>query len=342
MVDKRMVVWSSLVSSRPVFAAVVATAAAVVTVALIFYKKKPKIFELVGEVSALYCYPIKSCAGITNNIAFCTKLGIRMSNAMDRHFLIIRENGDFITQRQIAKMAHVKTSIKNQELQLEAEGMPELRVPLYPELDEHEIIPCRIWKNNVKAQVCGDDAAAWLSTYLGEEGLRLVVYMPGVTARQSPTTNALSSDQVAFPDESPYHLTTEESLADLNKRIEHKSDGDITIENFRPNIVVKGTKEPWDEDTWAELKIGKDVRLRVLEPCGRCTLTTVDPDKLEKRADGEPLKTLRSFRLFPEVNATAPLFAVYAGLDKGGRIKIGDPVYAVRGDGLGVKISPGI
>lgn len=329
-----MVVWSSLVNSRLVLvavgAAVVAAVVGPVVLPYLFAKLKPKTFELVGEVSALYCYPIKSCGGITNNIAFCTKSGLRMSNAMDRYFLIIRENGDFITQRQVAKMAHVKTSIKNQELQLEAEGMPELRVALYPELDEHEIVPCRIWKNNVKAQYCGDEAADWLSMYLGEEGLRLVVYMPGVTLRQSSTTNALPSDLVAFPDESPYHLTTEESLADLNQRIENKSDGEITMENFRPNIVVKGTKKPWDEDRWTCLKIGKKLTMRVLAPCDRCVLTTVNPKKAERRPDEEPLKTLRKFRIDNNISKTAPLFGIFLAVDVENVIQVGDPVYAIR------------
>lgn len=53
--------------------------------------------------------------------------------------------------------------------------------------------------------------------------------------------------QIAFPDKSPYHLATEESLADLNSRIETSPNGKITMNNFRPTIIIKGTKKPWDE-----------------------------------------------------------------------------------------------
>lgn len=52
---------------------------------------------------------------------------------------------------------------------------------------------------------------------------------------------------MAFPDESPYHIATEESLDNLRSRIESSTDGQINMNNFRPNIVIQGTKGPWDE-----------------------------------------------------------------------------------------------
>ncbi|XP_059162827.1 mitochondrial amidoxime reducing component 2-like [Physella acuta] len=323
-----MVQWSSFTNSR--YLTLAATAVTAIAASVYFtMKKKKKVYELVGEVSGLYCYPIKSCAGIKGDVAFCSSTGLVVSGVKDRHFLIVRPNGDFITQRQIAKMASIKTSVDGQDLILDADGMASLKVSLSPKLDESKIIHCRIWKSTLDAQDCGEEASSWISSVLGEEGLKLVVFIPGLSKRQSSTKNALAKDKVAFPDESPYHLATEESLADLNSRIEKSSSGEITVNNFRPNILIKGTKEAWDEDNWSYLKIGES-EMRVLAPCDRCILTTVDPNKNERREDGEPLKTLRSFRIFSEVSSTAPLFGIFAAVDMENSIKVGDPVYAVR------------
>ena len=53
---------------------------------------------------------------------------------------------------------------------------------------------------------------------------------------KSKATDKLNSIvlQVAFADLSPYVLTTESSLADLNSKLIKK----LPMENFRPNIVV--------------------------------------------------------------------------------------------------------
>uniref|UniRef100_A0A0B6Z492 MOSC domain-containing protein n=1 Tax=Arion vulgaris TaxID=1028688 RepID=A0A0B6Z492_9EUPU len=323
-----MVEWSSLLVSKVTISAVAITAAIVAAVVLLSKRKLQKKFELVGQVSALNCYPIKSCGGITNNVGFCTVSGIRMSNAIDRHFVIVRPNGDFVTQRQIPLLAGVKISTDSHDLVLNANDMPEIRVPLQPKLDRKKVVPCRVWKRQLEAQDCGQEVASWISEYVKED-LKLLVLVPGLELRQSPTTNAISKDQVAFPDESPYHLATEESLTDLQSRIAKSPDGLITMNNFRPNIVIKGTSKPWDEDTWLYLKIGKNLRMRVLAPCDRCLLTTVNPEKYARRGDDEPLKTLRGFRMFPELSKS-PMFGIFAGVDVENTVRVGDPVYALR------------
>ncbi|KAH9504652.1 Mitochondrial amidoxime reducing component 2 [Bulinus truncatus] len=326
-----MVNWSSLSDHWLVVAGITATTAAVLTSALLLYKGKKREFVYVGRVSGLHGYPIKSCKGIATDEAVCTSEGLQLSGVIDRHFLIIRSDGDFITQRQIIKMAGVKTSVENLELILEATDMPRIKISTNPELDEDKLVPCRIWDSQLQALDCGPEAGQWLSQYLKEDGLKLVCLVPGLELRAARCVKAEQKDKVAFPDRAPYLIATEESLQDLNARMGPSQDGPITMNNFRPTIIIKGCEKAWDEDNWTHLRIGQQVYLRILEPCGRCLLTTVDPEKMEKRLDGEPLKTLRGFRMFPEVHATAPLFGTYAALDASGPVQVGDPVYAVKG-----------
>jgi uncharacterized protein YcbX len=56
---------------------------------------------------------------------------------------------------------------------------------------------------------------------------------------------------------------------------------------FRPNLVIEGS-EAYAEDSWKRIRIG-DVEFRVVKPCARCILTTIDPQTGERSADREPL-----------------------------------------------------
>lgn len=56
-----------------------------------------------------------------------------------------------------------------------------------------------------------------------------------------------------------------------------------------------GVSKPHQEDGWSYVRIGEAV-FRNVKLCARCVFTTVDPDKGEKDANMEPLKTLRSYR----------------------------------------------
>lgn len=75
-------------------------------------------------------------------------------------------------------------------------------------------------------------------------------------------------------------------MNDLNEKI------DISVHNFRPSVIVDCPT--FAEDSWNWIKIG-DVVFQVIKPCTRCVLTTINPETGERRADGEPLKTLRAY-----------------------------------------------
>ena len=61
-----------------------------------------------------------------------------------------------------------------------------------------------------------------------------------------------------------FMLTSESSLKDLNSRLKRH----VTLDRFRSNIVVRGVKQPYDEDDWAYVRIG-GVVMRRLKPCDR-------------------------------------------------------------------------
>jgi uncharacterized protein YcbX len=93
----------------------------------------------------------------------------------------------------------------------------------------------------------------------------------------------------AFSDGFPLLLVNQASLDDLSVRAGRA----LPVERFRPNLVVTGLPA-WAEDELQVLQVGQ-VTLRLVKPCTRCSITTVDP--VAGSFDGdEPLRTLRGFR----------------------------------------------
>lgn len=93
------------------------------------------------------------------------------------------------------------------------------------------------------------------------------------------------------------------------------------IRRLRPNILVGGVAG-MDETSWpgAELHIGEAV-IRLDSRRGRCPMTTVDPDTLDR--DPEVLRDIgRRFQ---------GRLALNAEVARPGRIRVGDPVVLVRG-----------
>ncbi len=145
-----------------------------------------------------------------------------------------------------------------------------------------------IWRSKgVQAIDQGDTAAKWFSDWLGTS-VRLVHMAAGYLRKLNEKYAINNDDHTGFADGYPILLTSEESLEDLNMRL----DTPVPMNRFRPNIVVKGC-EPFAEDTWGRIRIGK-IEMAVVKPCARCVVTTIDKDTLQKSK--EPLKTLASYR----------------------------------------------
>ncbi|XP_041353379.1 mitochondrial amidoxime reducing component 2-like [Gigantopelta aegis] len=288
-------------------------------------------FKLVGQVTSLTMFPVKSCSGYSVQSAECTRLGLRQSEVTDRHFLVIKPNGEFLHQRVQPRMALIKVSPCGDQLEINAPGMPPIKVSKDQLIDKSKVKPCRVWAANLEGLDCGDEVAEWFSTFLNMSGLRLLYSAPGLTKKDmtevtyKPWGNpSVTGDMAAYSDFGGYLIVSENSVHDLNRRLSSP----VTFRNFRPNIVVR-TDAAFQEDTWLEIKVGDTVRMRMLDYCTRCTMTTVDPELGVKSSDGEPLKTLKSFRCFAPYG-TFPCFGVNATVDVTGPVRIGDPVYAIQ------------
>jgi uncharacterized protein len=232
------------------------------------------------HLSALYRYPVKSLAGQSLQQVQLDACGL----AADRRWMLVDREGRFLSQRELPRMTLITPRLEPQGVFLQAPEMPGLGVS-YPD-EEAERIKVRVWGDVCMAQLGDDSAHAWLSDFLGM-ACRLV-YMPEETVRPVDPDYALAQDRTAFADGFPLLLISQASLDDLNQRLAEP----LPMLRFRPNLVVEGCT-PYAEDEWRRIRIG-ELTLRVVKPCSRCKITTVDPYTAE--TGSEPLKTLASYR----------------------------------------------
>ena len=224
------------------------------------------------HIQSLHVYPLKSARGI--DLAQ-SKIGPR-GLLHDRHWMLIDAAGRFITQRTQPILATLTTAITTDGLTLSHPQVGEINItqpePLGFGLPRRRV---SIWRREHAALDAGDAAADYFSRLLGFEA-RLV-----------------SALEANFPDGYPLLVCNAASLADLNARLP----APLPMNRFRPNLVLQGL-EPWDEDRIAELVIGS-VRLRLVKPCTRCVITSLD--QMTGSSDIDPLPVLRRFRYDAEL-----------------------------------------
>lgn len=233
------------------------------------------------QVSSLIYYPIKACRGFEVPVSDVTRMGL----AHDRRMMVVTPEGHFLTQREYPRLALVTPTLDSSSMSLSAPNFDSLRVSLYT---SGTPVPVTIWRSkNVEAVDQGDEAAHWFSDWLGVN-VRLVHIADGFIRHINEKYAVNADDHTGFADGYPILIASEESLADLNSRLETP----LPMNRFRPNVVVHGC-DAFAEDTWKRIRVG-DVELAVVKQCARCVVTTIDKDTLTKSR--EPLKTLNTFR----------------------------------------------
>jgi hypothetical protein len=206
--------------------------------------------------------------------------------------MVVDGDGRFVTAREHPRLVLVTPTLEGGVIRLAAPGMPDLVVPV-PDPGDTGLAPVRVWSSQLDAAMAIDEAGQWLSKVAGMD-VRLV-YLDDPTRRATNRDYSKDGDVVSFADGYPLLLASEESLERLNEWIadgKHAAEGPLPMTRFRPNVIVAGAAA-FAEDGWHLVRIG-DVRFRVAKPCGRCVLTTVDPDTAVKGK--EPLATLARHR----------------------------------------------
>jgi len=232
-------------------------------------------------LASLIYYPIKACRGFDVYASNVERMGLER----DRRMMVVTPEGHFLTQREHPRLALVTPTLEPGSVTLSAPGYDSMRVPLQT---NGTPVSVNIWRSqNVHAIDQGEEAAQWFSEWL-RVPVRLVHIADGYVRNVNPFYAVNEDDHTGFADGYPILIASEESLADLNSRLETP----VPMNRFRPNVVVRGC-DSFAEDTWKRIRIG-EVEMAIVKPCGRCVVTTIDKETLAQSK--EPLKTLNKFR----------------------------------------------
>lgn len=256
----------------------------------------------------IYIYPIKSLGGNRVETCLAEERGLKY----DRRWMLVDQNGRFLSQREHPSLALLKTEMTDSGIQVHHKEIPSFNilVPFEPQTDQFRQVT--IWGDKVPAQLVDKRIGKWFSKQLGQDCE--LVFMPESTQRKVDPAYAINHESVSFADGMPFLLISQASLDDLNSRLANP----VPMNRFRPNLVVAGG-EAFQEDEWGEISIGKAV-FNAVKPCARCVVTTIDQQTSKKGK--EPLKTLAGYRS----KNNKVLFGQNLVLKKGAEINVGDSI----------------
>jgi uncharacterized protein YcbX len=233
-------------------------------------------------VSHLYIYPIKSLGAVSVSKAVLEQEGLQG----DRRFMLVDEQGKFITQRTRPALTRFALSESaNGYLVKDAVTGLEKELFLAPALGDY--ISVEIWDDQLQAREVMDGWSLWFSQALSQQ-VKLVRITEENPRQMKEKYQTGIAKNTSFADSLPLLVVSAGSYRALERRVL----GPVNRLRFRPNIIVSAT-EPFVEDTWSEIKIG-EVSLSGAKPCARCPLVNVDP--ISGESDKKTLKTLASFR----------------------------------------------
>jgi uncharacterized protein len=251
-----------------------------------------------ATLAALHLYPIKSCAGLSLERATLTRAGLMTRQIVDREWMLVDADGNFLTQRAHPRMALIAPRLAPHALEVGAPGMAPLELALArPDPAGAAVCAVRLWDDTLPAYDCGAAAAAWFTQFLGAP-CKLVRFDPRVERLANPSWTGGLAAPTLFSDGYPLLVLSLASLADLNARLAAIGRAALPMNRFRPNLVIDGV-DAFEEDYAAALRLGTSV-LKPVKPCPRCPIPSVDQDS--GLIGPDPLDVLRAYRAKPELD----------------------------------------
>lgn len=263
-----------------------------------------------ATVVALWRYPIKSMQGEELNASIVSERGLLGDRA---YALLDANDGKVASAKNPRKWPNLFAFRANYSEEPRTDGAP---APVRITLPDGTLVA------STQANL-----AALLKSILGREVVLkaaapekpvLEEYWPdieGLDHRDKVTDEEMPAG--SFFDLAPIHLLTTATLDCLRALY---PEGRFEVRRFRPNIVaaVDGQPRAFVENDWVgrTLRVGPEVRLQIIKPCGRCVMTTLPQSDLPH--DPGILRTA--------VQHNKGHVGVYATVLRGGTIRRGDSI----------------
>ena len=274
-----------------------------------------------ASIAALTLYPIKSCAGIALTEATVSTAGLSVGSIGDREWMVVNQRGEFVTQRQIPRMALIVPSINGESLMLNAPSQAPLLIPPRDFALSAATTSVTVWGHTCNAFDEGDAAAAWFCAVLNQR-VRLVRFDPAhqrlVNRERTAGKDGGIRSLNRFSDGYPFLAISEGSLTDLSKRLLEAGREALPMNRFRPNIVLSGLL-PYEEDHLARFSTAL-VDFVPVKPCPRCPIPSIDQATGERGPS--PLDILQRYRERDEGIVFGQNVIVARGV--GQRVTVGD------------------
>lgn len=267
------------------------------------------------HVSQIFYYPVKGARGVEVSEAIVYPTGIEG----DRRWVIVDESARFVTQREVPALCQLGASLENQKLILTYNQQKVLIDRAPGDFEKKQI---QVWNDRIIAYDCGDAPATFISNVL-QKKVRL--YEAFETRKIARIDIPEENGNYLFADSYPFLVISQESLDDLKTRLDGYFPKPITINRFRPNLVISGWT-PYGEDRVSTIQIGQEILLKFGKLCSRCNVINIDPSTAQ--IDSEPLKSLSSYR---KLYGSKIYFGTNMWLSSkpGSTIKVGDPVTVI-------------
>ncbi|GAB7358811.1 hypothetical protein MBLNU230_g4035t1 [Neophaeotheca triangularis] len=303
------------------------------------------------EVVSLRVYPIKSCRGFETNMTRLRKTGL----TLDRNWMFVdAKTKEFLTIRGDPSMTLIDTNIieepaasgepkdAEQMLQISIRNTKTVvTIPAFPTatwLSENTTLETvNIWEKDTDGYIYSEAINGPFSAFFNKP-VALVYKGPSPRNIATNGREELYGQPHAhlFADVMSLQIASEASIKDLNRRLQHSPDDvdALTIERFRPNIIVRGRDDhPWEEDTWKRVRLLTKVPARealykidldVVARCARCQVPNVNPETAEKHAK-QPWDELMKFRRVDQggVAKYKPCFGMLCVPRNEGILKVG-------------------
>lgn len=170
--------------------------------------------------------------------------------------------------------------------------MPQLLVPLAHDSSPADPQQIKVCAARCLATNTSQECDEWFSKFLG---------MPCRLVRQAAAADSALADvrdDKSFVNEQQFLVISRASVDQLSRVMqetlaaEGKDPPAVSVEHFRPNLVVAGGPAHM-EDQWQAISFGS-IRLLCKGPCGRCSMVNVDPTT--GAIDARTLQTLSGYR----------------------------------------------
>lgn len=239
-------------------------------------------------ISSLHLYPVKACSGLEVGGLEITRFGpaikIGDRSIYDRQFMFVAEDGDFRTQRTQSLLALIKPQVENDKIFLQIDSK-RFELPQASEFGEKKEI--KMFGKAYQASLVENALTDAVSAFIGEK--LFLALADENFGREVYVKNNFLGVETTFTDSQQFLIVSEESLEDLNNKLQQK----VSKDRFRANIWLKGAF-PYREDQIKKI-LHSNYELEFTKGCARCKVITVN-QQIGKVENSEPLKVLAEYR----------------------------------------------